>query len=474
MKNTVKIRNKLQSISFKFSAALFIILLILLVALNLYTSSSPRDALYAEIEGKLLDSAKQLSVSLANAEVFDNNSIRNAVEALGLEEDYQVIVTDLWGVKLYSSLGPEEPPPKAVVSDLIIALSGETTYSFSYNGGAYDYDLAMPITSNGNRLGAVCLFCHDTARGGTFDLTLNNLKKMTITLGVLAAFAILAVTRSLSHRIRDLNSAIRSARSGDYAQRVSMRGNDEITELSAEFNQLMERLQKTEKERRRFVADASHELKTPLSVITLMSDSILQNAEMPGQMVREYVSDIRDEAVRLKRITEKLLVLTKLDAGKAGEQTPVDLKKAAENAVRLLAPLAERSGVSLRLEVPEEDACVIPASEDDVFQIIFNLAENAIKYNRRGGSSLLRLTADENEICLLVEDTGIGIPETDIPQIFSRFYRVDKQRSRETGGSGLGLSIARDALKKLGGRIEVSSKVNEGTRFTVFFPRRGL
>jgi signal transduction histidine kinase len=87
---------------------------------------------------------------------------------------------------------------------------------------------------------------------------------------------------------------------------------------------------------------------------------------------------------------------------------------------------------------------------------------------------LLRLTADENEICLLVEDTGIGIPEADIPQIFSRFYRVDKQRSRETGGSGLGLSIVRDTLKRLGGRIEVSSKENEGTRFTVFFPRHSL
>jgi signal transduction histidine kinase len=473
MKSGDKIKKKLQSISFKFSAALFIILLVLLIALNLFTFSSPRDALYAEIEGELLNSAKQLSVSLANAETFDKNSIRNAVEALGLEETYQVIVTDLWGVKLYSSLGPEINPPRAVVSDLIIALSGETTYSFSYKGAAYDYDLSMPITNNGNRLGALCLFCHDTARGGTFDLTLNNLKKMTILLGVLAAFAIFAVTRSLSRRIRDLNSAIRSARSGDYAQRVSMRGNDEITELSAEFNQLMERLQKTEKVRRRFVADASHELKTPLSVITLMSDSIMQNADMPQQMLHEFVSDIRDEAVRLKRITEKLLVLTKLDAGKASEQTFVDLKKAAENAVHTLTPLAERSHVSLRLEAPEE-TFVVSASEDDVFQIIFNLAENAIKYNRRGGSSLLRLTADENEICLLVEDTGIGIPEADIPQIFSRFYRVDKQRSRETGGSGLGLSIVRDTLKRLGGRIEVSSKENEGTRFTVFFPRHSL
>ena len=143
----------------------------------------------------------------------------------------------------------------------------------------------------------------------------------------------------------------------------------------------------------------------------------------------------------------------------------------ARSTLRLLSPLAEGLGVTLRCE--PEPGCIISASEDDVYQIVFNLAENAVKYNVEGGSVDIHVRRGEGRILLDVEDTGIGIPEADLPNIFSRFYRVDKARSREKGGSGLGLSIVHDAVTALGGSITVEAREGGGTRFSVSFPEPG-
>ena len=149
----------------------------------------------------------------------------------------------------------------------------------------------------------------------------------------------------------------------------------------------------------------------------------------------------------------------------------VDLAEVARSTLRLLSPLAAKLGVSLRCE--PEAGCIISAPEDDVYQIIFNLAENAVKYNVEGGSVDISVRREGGRVLLIVEDRGIGIPEADLPNIFSRFYRVDKARSREKGGSGLGLSIVHDAVSALGGSIEVEAREGGGTRFTVSFPEPG-
>ena len=189
---------------------------------------------------------------------------------------------------------------------------------------------------------------------------------------------------------------------------------------------------------------------------------------MDMDTVREFVSDIADETERLQRTTEKLLDLSRRDDGAHVKRVSVDVGEAAGDTLRRLAPLAESSGVELHCEA--EDGCIITAPEDDVYQIVFNLAENAIKYNVPGGSVDVSVKNSRGFVLLTVEDTGIGIPEADLPNIFSRFYRVDKARSRERGGSGLGLSIVHDAVAALGGKIDVAAREGGGTRFTVTFP----
>ena len=266
-----------------------------------------------------------------------------------------------------------------------------------------------------------------------------------------------------------LTDAIRKMREGSYSHRAEVGGNDEISELAAEFNDMADRLQTIEDARRRFVSDASHELKTPLAGIRLLSDSILQTQDMDAQTVREFVGDIEQESERLARITENLLRLTRLDSGLLPEAQRVDLSPVVARVARMLRLVAEEKKVDLSYEVRREGQTL--ASEDEIHEIIYNLTENAIKYNRPGGFVKLALAGDEDNCLLTVSDDGIGIPEEDMPRIFDRFYRVDKMRSRAAGGTGLGLSIAADTARRRGGSIEVRAREGGGTVFTVRLPR---
>jgi signal transduction histidine kinase len=223
--------------------------------------------------------------------------------------------------------------------------------------------------------------------------------------------------------------------------------------------------------RRRFVSDASHELKTPLASVKVLADSIIQTDDMPPEVIKDFVADIGDEVNRLTRLTEKLLNITRLDSDVRAEIGKVDLKQIVLRAAHMLKHLAELDEVTIVPELSEN--CFVDASEDDLYQIVFNLMENAIKYNVKGGSVKIFLFEREEQVCLIVSDTGVGIPQEDIERIFERFYRVDKARSREAGGSGLGLAIVKSAVQHLNGTITTESAVGEGTRITVTFPASG-
>ena len=247
-----------------------------------------------------------------------------------------------------------------------------------------------------------------------------------------------------------------------------MKGRDEFSELGSAFDRLADRLEDNEDIRRRFVADASHELKTPIASIRLLSDSILQTDSIDPATTRDFVGDIAAEADRLANITQHLLTLTNLDNPTAISRTPNDLAETARQAVRTLVPLAEARGIALALDAPEP--CFVLSAKDELYQIVQNLAENAVKYNVDGGSVTVSVLKREDDVLLTVRDTGIGIPPEDLPHIFERFYRVDKARSREAGGTGLGLSIVKDMVRILGGSVEVSSEPGRGTEFRILLP----
>ena len=463
-----KRRKITERVQFKFVLSFFLLVAGLLVLLNTYPIATSRDLVFKEKEISLLSQAAVISSSLSGLDRMTPDSVGQVLDLLELSTSSRIMVTDEAGLVLYDSEMPTYEGKFALLREVQYALEGKQMFGSRFASGAFFSVASLPVRSGGVTLGVVCAYEYDEAQA---ELILSILNRM-VSISIAASAAALALTvifsRALTGRITRLAEAIRVVRGGDYEHRLKPEGNDELTELCEEFNNMTQTLETTEQQRRRFVSDASHELKTPLAAIRLLADSIEQSGDMDEATMREFVSDIGTEADRLQRTTEKLLDLSRRDDGVEARRVPVDLAEVAEATLRLLAPLAEKLGVRLGC-VPAED-CVIMASEDDVYQIVFNLAENAVKYNVEGGSADIRMKKEDGRVLLIVEDRGIGIPESDLPNIFSRFYRVDKARSRERGGSGLGLSIVHDAVAALGGSIEVAAREGGGTRFTVSFP----
>jgi signal transduction histidine kinase len=226
-------------------------------------------------------------------------------------------------------------------------------------------------------------------------------------------------------------------------------------------------LQISENKRAQFVSDASHELKTPLASIKLLTDSILQN-DMDQDTTREFVSDIGNEADRLTRMTQKLLSLSRIESQQDGDCEITYMKPTIDRVVRMLTGLTEKNEIDIHVDCKED--CPILILEDDLYQIIFNLVENGIKYNLPGGKLTIRTFRQEDNAILQVADTGMGIPEDALSHVFERFYRVDKARSRSTGGSGLGLAIVKNMVERNQGTIQAESVAEQGSVFTVTFP----
>ena len=189
--------------------------------------------------------------------------------------------------------------------------------------------------------------------------------------------------------------------------------------------------------------------------------------------MREFVADIGAESDRLTRMAQKLLTLSRASADETegGEHEVVDVGQTLSRVFRMLVPLADRQSVKLTASV--EKNCTILSFEDDAYQILFNLVENGIKYNREEGTVHVRVRHAEENVIIDVEDTGTGIPADALDSIFNRFYRVDKARSRQAGGAGLGLSIVHEMVERNFGTISVQSRVGTGSCFTVIFPSFG-
>ena len=451
------------SIRFRFFSFIGILLLILLLLLNLYPYVSARDAVYQEKERSMESRALTLASALASLSRPDEESVAEVLRLLDVRDYDRVTCADLEGRVIYDSGSGEE-----LTGDLQTALGGKTVFRSSLLEDGFRSSYAIPVFAQGTITGAVYLHETDAERGDILHRMQFQIR--TVSLIIAAAALVMAAFYSgtVLRKLQELSASMRIVAGGNYRHRMQTSGTDEVAELGNEFNELTERLEDTERQRQQFVADASHELKTPLASIRLLSDSIVQTENMDVDTIREFVTDIGNEAERLQRTTEKLLALSRLDDDIQVVPEPVDVKQVALDALVLLRPLASEREV--RITSFLDDGCVVLATVDDMFHIVFNLMENAIKYNVPGGTVNVTLHAAEETVVFTVEDTGVGIPESERFNIFNRFYRVDKARSREAGGSGLGLSIVHDAVRAHGGSIAVGPNQPQGSRFIVSFP----
>jgi heavy metal sensor kinase len=243
---------------------------------------------------------------------------------------------------------------------------------------------------------------------------------------------------------------------------------DELDRLSIALNHMIERLDASFKYSRRFVADASHELRTPLTVLRGELESFLQEHSLTRDL-RDRVGSLLEEVDRLSSIVEGLFAISRLDAGEAAaEWIPVDLAQLATSTADQMALLAEDKNIQLTTDASKP--VWVEGDPARLKQIVVNLLDNAIKYTGSGGAVTLRVGQQNGRASLEVSDNGIGIPADALPRVFERFFRVDKARSREQGGAGLGLSIVKSICAAHNGRVEATSSLGRGSRFRVELP----
>jgi heavy metal sensor kinase len=266
--------------------------------------------------------------------------------------------------------------------------------------------------------------------------------------------------------VENISSAAVKISAGDLSQRINVaEAESELGQLAAVLNSTFARLEAAFAQQKQFTSDAAHELRTPVAVIMTQAQTALTR-ERTAPEYRETIEACQRAAQRMRRLIESLLALARLDAGQEVlKRLRFDFSKTVSDCVELVKPIAEERGVKIFTEL---SALEITGDSERLAQVITNLLTNAIQYNLPDGEVRLKLESQDGMAVLTVRDTGQGIEAEDLPRVFERFYRADKSRS--TGGNGLGLAISKVVVEAHGGTIEVSSKENAGTTFRVRLP----
>lgn len=439
---------------------------VVLLFLNFYCAKATENLFSHSKKDSVIEKCQMAADEISQLEVLNTATISELVDAMVSLKFTRLIVVDNAGSAIYDSAGEAEGC-YVLLPEIITAIQGNDVFFWEYGDGVTKSHAASPLLSYGITVGCVYLMEYDAEQGQLIQTLQVNVLQISLVLELIVLLFSVVFSRRFSRRLKRIMTSMRIIQEGDYSHKVAMGGNDELTVLGNEFNDLTERLQTSEQKRRRFVSDASHELKTPLASIKLLTDSILQN-DMDTDTIREFVGDIGDEADRLNRMTAKLLSLTRVDGQVAEEIEIIYMAPTIRRAVRRLSVIADQAGIDVQLDLEDDSPVLI--LEDDLYQIVYNLMENGMKYNVPGGSLTVQLSRQEENVVLKIADTGMGIPEEAMGHIFERFYRVDKARSRQSGGSGLGLSIVRAIVQRNRGEIYVESEVGKGTTFRITFP----
>lgn len=330
-------------------------------------------------------------------------------------------------------------------------------------------EIVVPIINNRNGvLGVIVADLNDAEFLVNVKESSNELFVVRILLFLLIFVLSVMVSGMLVSPVKSITEAIEKFTEG---HNISVNDDtySEISKLSIAFNKLFGRMSKIDESRQEFVSNVSHELKTPLTSIKVLADSLNSQEDVPTELYREFMEDITNEIDRENKIIEDLLALVRMDKTASSLNiSKVNINMLIESVLKRLSPLAEKDNI----EITYKSYRTVDADVDEVkFSLMLtNLVENAIKYNKADGWIKVSLNADYKYFYVQVEDSGIGIEPEQQEKVFERFYRVDKTRSRQTGGTGLGLAIAKSTVVMHNGSIKLESKENEGSKFLIRIP----
>lgn len=318
-------------------------------------------------------------------------------------------------------------------------------------------------------IGALCVIasCQDVSEIGSY-MRDQRARLTTLMITILLAISF-GISFFMTRKFKLLNRSVHYIAAGHTDEQVKVVGYSEMKETAQTFNEILGKMQLLEDSRQEFVSNVSHELKTPITSIKVLAESLLTQPNAEADLYREFMGDIVEEIDRENKIITDLLSLVKMDKKVANMNIEtVNINELIEGIMKRLKPIAQKRDIELGFESFRPVLAEI--DEVKLSLAITNLIENGIKYNMDNGWVHVYLNADHKFFYIKVEDSGVGIPEEFQEHIFERFYRVDKARSRETGGTGLGLAITRDVALLHKGAIKVHSSPGEGTTFTMRIP----
>lgn len=456
--------------SFRFKMTLVYILIyfgsIFVFSNTLYTSLESHFITQKEAELKRYSNfvARDLSANgyLHNSKISElARDMDNTSNAYSI----RIMVLDYQGRVVYDTQRVENN--KIVVDEpVILALQSEETIKYIEKS----INVFTPVTKDNGVVEGVII--SSGTLSATYDM-INSIQEIIINLliiiGVIVAILFIYLTGIFVRPLNQLLGAIKNISKGHFDKKVEIKRNDEFAQLGTAFNRMTDRLYHIDQSRSEFVSNVSHELKTPLSSIKVLTESILLQEGVPEELYKEFLGDINNEIDRQTAIINDLLALVRLDNKEAALNiTHISFNELVHKIKKRLEPLASKRNIEIIFEATKE--VEIDVDEMKITLAISNLIENGIKYNKENGKVIITLDAGYNEAILTVTDTGCGIPKEHFDKLFQRFYRVDKTRDRATGGTGLGLSIAHRAILLHKGNISLDSEENVGTRFYVTLP----
>lgn len=452
-------------------------LLYIYIGITLFSLISFSIIIYTNLETDFYNSRKEELSRKANISATyiaenrfleRNNTIelKKEVDSIAEQMKVRVEIIDTHSNILVSSL--KEHAKINNLTDVVSSLKGEYKIYKTENS---EIKLFFPLKDSKDKVvGVIYIVDDNEAIKSILGKTIKKLYWLIIITSVVMGIIILALSSIITLPIKRILKVIEKMIEGRFDQKIKVTGHDELSELSMAFNQMSAKLQKVDASRQEFVANVSHELKTPLSSMKVLIESLLFQENVPEEMYKEFLSDTNSEIDRLTEIINSLLVLVKLDR----KVVPIDAKninvsELVKDIVKRMKPLADKKEIDLIFEEVKE-----VNAEVDKIKIslaITNLIENGIKYNNvEEGYVKVKVDSDHQNVYVTIEDNGMGIAEEEQNKIFDRFYRIDKTRDRDTGGTGLGLAITHRTVILHNGSIKLVSKENEGTTFIIRLP----
>ncbi|MGN0416190.1 MAG: sensor histidine kinase [Agathobacter sp.] len=466
--------------SLKFRLILLILIIVIVPALvlsigilNFYESRA-----VSIRESEILSQAKILANQIATSEYMnmgnevESSTIQAQIDMLTNIYDGRVIIVDQ-NFRVYHDTYNLDDHKMIIAEEVIRSFLGEDITN--YDSDNHYIEMTIPISDpddKGNTVIGVMLISVSTD-----NIMFNQayLRQVAVILVVLAGIAVvffaILVLLYLLKPLAKVSDGIAAIKDGYGDDCLEVNDYTETSRICENFNQMLGRMKVMDDSRQEFVSNVSHELKTPLTSMKVLADSINTMPDAPKELFQEFMEDITNEIERETKIINDLLSLVKMDKSAADLNiSSVNMNELLEQILKRLQPIADKQKVELVLESFRPVTAEV--DEVKITLAITNLVENAIKYNKNDGEGWVHvsLNADHQYFFLKVEDSGIGIPEDSLDHIYERFYRVDKSHSREIGGTGLGLAITRNSILMHRGAIKVHSVLGEGTTFDVRIP----